>query len=278
MTVETDELIYYYNECWLNRFEKGHNPLSLAMHMGYFNGETIDNDIAKLNANHFLINHIGIPANKRIAIADFGCGIGGTCLYLSHYFPLAKITGINISADQIEFAYKIKKQKLNGVNVEYLLADYAETQLPVESFDFVIGIESICHARDKSRVYAEAFRLLKPGGVFAFMDYFEVTPPHDKIQNEMLVNFRKGWAVNSYIHHAEQDLADTGFQKVSSLSITDKVIPGIQHSYQKAMHEINGFNGANGSTVIQNHYKACVALKNLVEAGVIDYKIVKAFK
>ena len=277
MKITREELVNYYDECWLNRFGSGHNPLSLAMHMGYFTDSITDNDLAKLNTNHFLTNYVKIPVQKEVFIADFGCGVGGTCLHLAQHFPLAKITGVNISPSQIEFADKAKLQKANAQNIKYLVADYADTSLPASFFDYVIGIESICHAEDKLKVYEEAYRILKPGGTFVFLDYFETTDEQISGQQEILADFRKGWAVDTYINNYEADLAQAGFSRVNADSITAAVLPGIDYSWQKASKKIHSLSGQQSATYL-NHLKACIALKNLVDNKVIDYKILTAVK
>ncbi|MGE3825852.1 MAG: cyclopropane-fatty-acyl-phospholipid synthase family protein [Bacteroidia bacterium] len=272
------EVIKYYNECWLNRFEKGHNPLSLAMHLGYFSEDDIDNDKAKLNSNEFLSAHIGIPSDKEIRIADFGCGVGGTCIYFAQKFPQAKISGINISSDQIDFANKAKNQKNINGQIEYFISDYSATQLESATFDFVIGIESLCHAADKLSVYKEAYRVLKPKGVFSFMDYFETNIPDNHYDDNLLQDFRKGWAVVEYNKNYKTFLTQAGYSEISSISILESVIPGINHSYKTAINKINSVKFDSYSTYIQNHLKACVALKELVDKKIIDYRVITAQK
>ncbi len=276
--VTKSELINYYNECWLERFEKGHNPVSHAMHLGYFADKSVDNDTAKLNSNEFLAKQVRIPADKEIFIADLGCGIGGTCIYFAQNFPLARICGINISEEQIDFANKVKKQKNINGQIEYFISDYAETQLQSGKFDFVIGVESICHAHDKSKVYSEAYRLLKPGGVFAMMDYFEEKNPISKDEINNLNIFRKGWAAVEYIKNYELLLSKAGFKTVTAVSILDKVLPGINHSYNKAIERINSGEFSGYTTAFQNHLKACAALCELTEKKIIDYKVIVAQK
>lgn len=271
------DIIEYYNQCWLTRFEAGHNPLSLAMHMGYFDQPGMDNDHAKLNANKFLTSYIAIPGTGNSTIADLGCGVGGTCLYLAENFPDARITGVNISSKQIEFATALKNEKNPEYKISYHIADYAETGLPAATFDFVVGIESICHAPDKLKVYNEAYRLLKPGGCFAFMDYFEVKSPVTTLQQKLLTDFRKGWAVDSYITNADAELQQIGFKSVKSESIASKVLPGIDYSYQKAMQALSKVT-YDIQPVFYNHLKACVALKELVDDNLIDYRVIRAIK
>ncbi len=272
------EVIKYYNECWLTRFENGHNPISLAMHLGVFLENSIQNDIAKHYSNEFLSKHLNIPKDKEIYVADFGCGVGGTCLYFAENFLKARIKGVNISTSQVMFANKIKAERRIVDQVEYFISDYSDTKLQTSNFDFVIGLESICHAPDKLRVYKESFRILKPEGVFAIMDYFEERTPENTYEEELLHTFRKGWVVNEYIKNYEPLLLKAGYKNISAHSILDKVYQGIIHSYNKADIKINSADFSVLSLSLQNHYKACFVLKELVDRKLIDYKIVTAKK
>lgn len=271
------DLIKYYDECWLERFEKGHNPKSLAMHLGYFTEEGTDNDTAKVNTNKFLAEHLGIDTSNDVTLADFGCGIGGTCIYLAKNYPNLKISGVNISSSQVDYANKVKEQNNINGQIEYFISDYSKTNLSDSSFDYVIGVESICHAVDKLLVFSEAFRVLKPGGFFVFMDYFEAREAETLEEKTLLDDFRKGWATLEYIKNHAELLEQVGFSNVSEVSLLDKVTPGIDNSYNKAVAKLES-ELVDSSETFMNHLKACVALKKLTDCGVIDYKIITAQK
>ncbi len=272
--VTKEDLLKYYDECWLERFEKGHNPKSLAMHLGYFTEESMDNDAAKVNTNKFLAEHLGIKNDTKASLADFGCGIGGTCIYLAKNYPNLRISGINISSTQVDFANRIKEQNNINGQIEYLISDYSKTNLADSSLDYVIAVESICHAVDKQKVYSEAYRVLKPGGRFVFMDYFEEREANTPEELEWLSDFRKGWAIIEYIRNHGELLSQVDFSHITQTSLLDKVGPGILNSYTKAVAKL----GDNSSETFNNHLKACVALKELTDRGIIDYKIITAQK
>jgi len=269
-------VVDYYNHCWISRFEKGHNPASLAMHLGFFEGE-LSNDVAKQHTNQFLISQLEIPSDQSVRIADLGCGVGGTCIYLSKYNPLAEIKGINISYEQIKFASEQAALQQCDSNIDFIPGCFSETGLQDGAFDFVYGIESICHAENKPNVFKEAYRLLKEGGKFAMLDYFEIQEPEDAHAMQLLKDFREGWAVTEYHKDVEPTLEDIGFIVIQSKDITAFVLPGIQRSFEKATKELSA-SSPDMSQLMTAHLKACQALKYLVEQKIIAYKLIIAVK
>ncbi|MEZ5002399.1 MAG: methyltransferase domain-containing protein [Chitinophagales bacterium] len=276
--VNAKAVIDYYDECWIKRFEKGHNAESLAMHLGYFNENHLSNDSAKIRTNQFLADFLEIPQNRRVNVLDIGCGIGGTCFYLAEQYSLIEAHGINLSGTQIEFADQIRHKRNLSDRVKFSIKDYSYTELPDNNFDFVFGVESICHAFDKKKVYLESFRQLKPQGWFGFMDYIEIRSPENTMESQLLEDFKIGWAVPHYIINFKDDLESVGFTNVIEKSLTQHVMKGIENSFNKAERLLNEIDQNQFSESYLAHLKACYALKKLVELNIIDYKCIKAQK
>jgi tocopherol O-methyltransferase len=101
-----------------------------------------------------------VAAEARIgpggAVCDVGCGYGATARMLAGEHG-AEVTGLTISKVQLDHA------RAAGGGPRYLLADFMDSGLPDDSFDAVISIESSEHM-DKVRFFAEAARVLRPGG------------------------------------------------------------------------------------------------------------------
>jgi len=57
--------------------------------------------------------------------------------------------------------------------IDFRLADVCESGLPDGQADFVWGEDAWCYVVDKSKLIAEAARIVKPGGVIAFTDWVE---------------------------------------------------------------------------------------------------------
>ncbi len=102
--------------------------------------------------------------------ADFGCGVGGPMLEIAQHSG-AKIIGINSNGYQIEHARTFAEQAGLAHLTEFLHCDFLYVDAPDNSFDAAYDVEAMCHAPDKVSVYAEVFRVLKPGSRFAGYEY-----------------------------------------------------------------------------------------------------------
>jgi tocopherol O-methyltransferase len=94
------------------------------------------------------------------SVCDIGCGYGATAADLASRGGVA-VTGLTLSAEQAKVA---QARAAPGVTV--LVRDWLDNGLPAAAFDRAYAIESSEHMIDKRRFFAEAFRVLRPGGRF----------------------------------------------------------------------------------------------------------------
>ena len=93
---------------------------------------------------------------------DIGCGYGAPARQLAARYG-ARITGLTITPAQFHYAVAATPSE----NPHYLLRDWLANGLADASFDAAYAIESTEHMEDKARAFAEAFRVLRPGGRLA---------------------------------------------------------------------------------------------------------------
>ncbi len=102
-------------------------------------------------------------------IADVGCGFGGTIASLNERYQSLAMTGINIDPRQLQRAAEQVVPAADN-QVQWTCADAASLPLDDAAFDAVLAVECIFHF-DRPRFFAEASRILRPGGVLSLSDF-----------------------------------------------------------------------------------------------------------
>lgn len=118
-------------------------------------------------------------------VLDLGSGAGLDCFFAAKKVgETGKVIGVDMTPEMIERA-RSSAERLNLSNVEFRQG-YIE-ELPVDSntVDVIISNCVINLSPDKSKVFAETFRVLKPGGKLAVSDIVTDGPLPDAIKKSL---------------------------------------------------------------------------------------------
>jgi SAM-dependent methyltransferase len=96
------------------------------------------------------------------AVVDLACGTGRTGAWLAQRSPAA-IDGVDITAEMLALA------RDKGVYRSLTQGDVTTTGLPDGGYDLAMASLVDEHLADLHPFYAEAFRLLRPGGAFVLV-------------------------------------------------------------------------------------------------------------
>ena len=122
----------------------------------------------------------GVPNKPYKDILDLGCGIGKSTLPYCDLYPNANVVGLDYAASMLKYGHRLAEERNKKIHFKQAYAE--ETGFEDESFDLVVAIwlfhELPPKARDK--VVREAYRVLRPGGVFAIME----SPPFENLIGE----------------------------------------------------------------------------------------------
>jgi ubiquinone/menaquinone biosynthesis C-methylase UbiE len=119
-----------------------------------------------------------------VDVVDVGCG-GGTYTRAWSDLGAATVIGVDFSEAQLDAA---RESHGDLPGVAFRVGDAADTGLPAGSVDVVFERALIHHVPDLGAAAAEAFRLLRPGGVLLIQD----RTPEDVAQPGSVTHPR-GW-------------------------------------------------------------------------------------
>ncbi|OAY63588.1 24-methylenesterol C-methyltransferase 2-like [Ananas comosus] len=107
-------------------------------------------------------------------VLDVGCGVGGPMRAIAARSG-AHIVGITINEYQVARARAHNRKARLDAQCEVVCGNFLQMPFPNASFDGAYSIEATCHAPRLQDVYAEVFRVLRPGGLY--VSYEWVTTP-----------------------------------------------------------------------------------------------------
>jgi len=132
-------------------------------------------DIGESMANYVRLKYPDFHPEK---ILDCGCTIGHNSAAWAKTYPDAEVHAIDVSAPLLR--YGNARAQSQGVAVQFEQMNATALQYEDESFD-VVFTSMFLHElplKDIRTFMAEAFRVLKPGGLFLNMEL----PPNDQMQ------------------------------------------------------------------------------------------------
>jgi ubiquinone/menaquinone biosynthesis C-methylase UbiE len=120
-----------------------------------------------LTATRELAESLHIKAGS--GVLDIGCGLGGPARFLAATYG-CRVTGIDLSQPFVDIATMLTARCGMTENVSFGQADALALPFPDAHFDDAWTQHVAMNIADRSRLYGEIHRALKPGGRLAIYD------------------------------------------------------------------------------------------------------------
>ncbi|MBN1653631.1 MAG: methyltransferase domain-containing protein [Deltaproteobacteria bacterium] len=223
-------------------------------------------------------------------LLDVGCGIGTPAFYLHRGYG-CDITGISPSEAGIAQAEKECKKRGYEAKVRFRLGDGLNNGFDDDAFDVVWIMESSHLMKDKKRLFAECFRVLKPRGVMLLCDIMFRRPYTltDRLGylarmklgfvGATLSNFRSfGWIQMETFETYIRSAREVGFVDVVLTDISEQAIPTFECWKSNLLAKEESVLKTLTQGQIKSFLTASDFSKDLFEREIDGYGILRASK
>jgi len=104
---------------------------------------------------------------------DLCCASGAGMRFLVRFRKVARMTGVDATRTMLDLGRRRCVDEGLADRITFVEANVCSSGLPGAKYDFVWGEDAWCYVEDKSKLIAEAARLVKSKGVIAFTDWME---------------------------------------------------------------------------------------------------------
>jgi cyclopropane fatty-acyl-phospholipid synthase-like methyltransferase len=181
---DSDDADQFYSNIWGGE----------DIHIGLYDGT--DNIAEAGRRTVARMAEVAGPIEASHRVLDLGAGYGGAARYL------ARIHGCSVDCLNISEVQNLTNRRLSAeqgladrINVNY--GSFEDIPEEDETYDFIWSQDAILHSGDRTRVFSEAFRVLKPRGRLVFTDPMQaddcpagvLQPVYDRIHLRNLGSF-----------------------------------------------------------------------------------------
>ncbi|KQV13288.1 MULTISPECIES: methyltransferase domain-containing protein [unclassified Kitasatospora] len=229
-----------------------------------------------------LVSYAAVPPGSRVL--DVGCGIGGPALHLAGALGCT-VEGVTLSARQAARANEKAQAAGVGERARFHQLDALGTGYPDESFGVVWALESLMHIADRVAFFAEAIRLLAPGGTLAVATWAVRDGELDEDERELVRQILVHQVMPDFssLEEHERLARAAGFAEVATVDWSDAVAnswdPGFAQiqQFERGRSVMRDLARERGVDVL-GFFHAGPLMKKGFDTGVITYGALRATK
>jgi erythromycin 3''-O-methyltransferase len=260
----------------------GHREDTADSHGGFLNFGLWEDDVDDyLDAAQRMVERIGELAEigPGAHVVDAACGTGAQDAYLARSFGPLSIDAVDVTWHHVDIARRHADTIAPGSMLHVHHASATSLPLPDSIATHVISIEAAHHFDTRAAFFAEAHRVLEPGGVIALADFVLVRAPRGPVERALFDATCALWKVP----RANADTAEgyrakletAGFRDVRFSYVGDRTFAGYLASQRRPARrkELALLRGRVGVMVGELMAWAAHAV---YAAGLVEYVLVRA--
>jgi erythromycin 3''-O-methyltransferase len=268
----------------VERFYSQGGNSDTEIHRGYLNFGLWEDGITEYvaaaeNLARRLGDMLGLVPGSRLL--DVTCGMGAQDVYLHRTFGPLAIDALDLTWRHVARARQ--RVAAAGIEADVRVRQGSATQLPFAAgaFTHVLAMEGPLHFHTRDRFFAEAYRVLAPGGVVAVADHLLARWPRHAGERLLLECARALWqAPRANLGTAREylrEILDAGFESPTIRGVAALTYPGYfaeqrRPEFRREMERTQGrFKARIGRLVT-------LAADRVYRAGLLDYALVSARK
>ncbi|MEK6479815.1 methyltransferase domain-containing protein [Catalinimonas sp. 4WD22] len=211
------------------------------IHIGIYDGSNTIKEASRETVVQMAeeVNHI----TDIDRVLDLGAGYGGAARYLADRFG-CHVDCLNLSTTENQ--RNVEKNRKQGLDhlINVIEGNFEDLPFEDAKYDVVWSQDAILHSNQKYKVFEEASRVLKPGGIFIFTDPMQADDCPEGVLDAVLkrIHLEEMGSMAKYRGFADQ----LGLMEMRTIDMPEQlvnhysnVLKGLQTHYDKVIENVS---------------------------------------